>query len=204
MNIARCSIKKVPPHTGWCVRVTSMSIGISRMMLLERSLTSNSECDGKSSNSFNLKKKEIMTDDRSSSSSARVEVEVDSERCTIIKIQNLYTKLYIFFSSFLSLHIFYAMFSSFLRAIYFVFGYQLVDRGKKSEVLCAGTPNSAENRRVFPDMTGKEVSKEVQIIRKQLSDGYYLRCKALLLACRPQLAKQVRQYTKMLNDLVFS
>ena len=191
MNIARCSIKKVPPHTGWCVRMTSMSIGISRMMLLERSLTSNSECEGKSSGSFNLKNKEIMTDDRSSSSSSSTRV--DSQRCTIIKIKNLYSKLFTFFSSFLSLHIFYAMFSSFLWAIYFVFGNQVVDRGKTNEVLRAVTPNSAENRRIFPDMTGKEVSKEVQIIRKQLSDGYYLRCKALLLACRPQLAKQVWQ-----------
>ena len=200
MNIARCSIKKAPPHTGWCVRMTSMSIGISKMMLLEHSLTSNSECRGKSSDSFNLKKKEIMNDDRSSSSSTRV----DSQRCTIIKIESLYSKLYIFLSSFLSLHIFNAMFSSFLTAIYFVFGNQVVDRGKKSEVLCAVTPNSTENGRIFPDMTGNEVSKEVQIIRKQLSYGYYLRCKAFLLACRPQLAKQVWQYTKMINDIIFS
>ena len=200
MNIARCSIKKAPPHTGWCVRMTSMSLGISRMMLLEHSLNSNSECGGKSSVSLNLKNKEIMTDDRSRSSSTRV----DSQRCTIIKIESLYTKLHTILSSFLSLHIFNAIFSSFLKAIYFVFGNQVVDRGKKSEVPCAVNSNSAEKERIFPDMTGKQISKEVQILRKQLSDGHYLRCKALLLACRPQLAKQVRQYTKILNDLVLS
>lgn len=195
MNIARCNMKKNPPQTGWCVRMTSMAIGINRMMLVAHSSSSSAECEEhsvesplKSTNSLNLKNKESVVDGRSSSYSAPA----NEQRSTNVKKDTFSTKIYKFLSIFFPLPTLHAIFGLLFRVIYFYFfGNRVVEIREKSEVLSGSTSKPGNNDRIFPDMTGKEGSKEVQLIRKQLSDGYYMRCKALLHACRPQLAKQV-------------
>jgi hypothetical protein len=196
MNIARCSMKKSPPQTGWCVRMTSLAIGISRMMLLAH--PSSPECEEhsaesplKSANTLNnLQNEESVADERSSSYSAPA----NEQRSTNVKKDTIFTKIYNFLSIFFPLSTIRTIFGLFFGVLYFCFfGNRVVETREKSEVLSGLTTKTGMNDRNFPDMTGEEVSEEVQLIRKQLRDGYYLRCKALLHACRPQLAKQVCQ-----------
>ena len=186
MNIARCNMKKNPPQTGWCVRMTSMAIGISRMMLLAHpSYSSSAECEERSvesssklSNSLNLKNEESVADGKSSSYSAPA----NGQKSTNVKKDTFSTKIYNFLSIFFPLTTLRAIFGLLFGALYFYFfGNRVVDIRDRSE----------NNDRIFTDITEEEVNEEVQWIRKQLSDGYYMRCKALLQACRPQLAKQV-------------
>ena len=193
MNIARCNMKKSPPQTGWCVRMTSMAIGISRMMLLAHpSYSSSAECEERSvesysklSNSLNLKNEERVVDGKSSSFSAPA----NEQKSTNAKKDTFSTKVYYFLSIFFPLTTLHATFGLLFGALYFYFfGNRVVE---KNEVLSGLNSKSGENDRIFSDMRGEEVSEVVQWIRKQLSDGYYMRCKALLQACRPQLAKQV-------------
>jgi hypothetical protein len=196
MNIARCNMKKNPPQTGWCVRMTSMAIGISRMMLLAHpSYSSSAECEERSvesssklSNSLNLKNEESVTDGRSSSYSAPA----NGQKSTNVKKNTFSTKIYNFLSIFFPLPTLYAIFGLLFRGLYlYFFDNRVVDIRDKSEVLSGLNSKSGENDRIFSDVTGEEVNEEVLWIRKQLRDGYYMRCKALLQACRPQLAKQV-------------
>ena len=197
MNIARCSMKKNPPQIGWCVRMTSMAIGINRMMLLAHpTYSSSAECEERSiesssrqHNSLNLENKESVADGRPSSSSAPA----NEQRSTDVKKDTFSTKTYNFLSIFFPLPALYAIFGVIFRVLYFYFfENREVEIGEKSEEPSGLTSKSGDNERVFSGMTGKEVSEEVQWFRKQLGDGYYMRCKALLQACRPQLAKQVR------------
>jgi hypothetical protein len=191
MNIARCDMKKNPPQIGWCVRMTSMAIGISRMMLLAHpSYSSSAECEERSmesssklSNSLNLKNEESVGDGKSSSYSAPA----NQQKSTNVKKDTFSTKVYNFLSIFFPLPTLYAIFGVF----YFCFFGNRVVENSNNEVLSGLSSQTGNNDRIFSDITDKEVSEEVQWIRKQLSDGYYMRCKALLQACRPQLAKQV-------------
>lgn len=169
-----------------------MAIGINRMMLLAHS---SSECEehsvesfSKPSNPLNLKNIENVTQGSSSSYS----VPANEQRSTNVKKDTFSAKIYNFSSIFFPLPTVHATFSLLFRFFYFYFfGNRGVEINEKSEVLRGSSTNPGNNDRIFPDMTGKEISKEVQLIRKQLSDGYYMRCRALLHACRPQLAKQV-------------
>ena len=187
MNIARCNMKKYPPRTGWCVRMTSMAIGINKMMLLARSSA-----------------QESYSTEPSSSSNSNL-AQVKAQRSTNMKKENFTSKMYNFFAFFFPLPVFYAIFSSFIGAIYIYFENRSVTIEEKNQVPCVVNPNPKEiKQKIVPDMTGKEevsvsvsVSDEVRMVRKQLSDGYYMRCKALILACRPQLAKQVKETSKL-------
>ena len=218
MNLARCHVRTVPPSIGWAVRMASISIGISRLMLQEEcSLRSQRDPRECSSSLTGDEMKPIMGandqlicsvgESKSSEGSGSSHHTVAHSE---VQKHTIYSNLVSFSSlSFLPLLLLCRYFFSFFIQEQKILKSTIFERTNHAvstspDGLSAGCkdPNTKASARSKEHSTehssehskenSEEHSEERSLLLKQSCDGYYLRSKAYIMASRPQLAKKVR------------
>lgn len=170
MNLARCYLKRIPALNGWSARMASMAIGISRRMVRQHCPTCqiSRECSSSSSAGSWTKSTsgEYMYDidgGRKESTSSVLTSDVWMQRATLAVMSLLHA---IFLLA---------------RSFFFPSGNR-ISPDKQPAI-----PEIAMNSR---DLLAEKSGDELLLL-KHLADGYYIRAKSFLAACRPYLARKV-------------
>ena len=219
MNLARCYMRRSPPLTGWAIRMTSLSIGISKYMIQQLEECSSqaqgatcfslpqqslSHIDHVVDTNLGSKQMPILHLSVDAKVKTREEIVVDANRENIFESSNERENL-----SYPSevIRFFVTLIITILASLYkYICCREMIGTERKEDgnhtnknnhpnlnlaakpIIDSFKPDSRKDK-----PTEEPVGDEI-ILLNQLSDGFYLRSKAYLIASRPQLAKKVRRW----------